>query len=344
MKDYPKRIITMEQFTEHGTTTLEPPTLEIADTSARTNEVENGNTEEQEYVLPTEWYLPDISKLITETDEPVDNIFSAKQQRLLVESLMATAEQWNPDSIPFLADANVGIFTTQDAPPLVPDVFLSMDIDEPKVFDYSHIRSYFLWVFGKVPDIVVEIVSNRKGGEMDAKRRKYARLHIPFYIVFDPFGELRGAELTVYALERTVYTPLTPDENGMYYIPDMNLGVQVCESEYERSSARWLRWCAADGTLLPTGRELATTERNRANQAQQRAEYEQQRAEREQQRAEREQQRAEHEQQRAEREQQRAEREQQRAEREQQRAEAAEQKAAQLAEKLRAMGINPDEI
>ena len=44
----------------------------------------------------------DISHIITEDDEPVDNFFPAKQQRLLVRALYA---DWRIN-VPFLADAN----------------------------------------------------------------------------------------------------------------------------------------------------------------------------------------------------------------------------------------------
>ncbi len=37
-----------------------------------------------------------IESLVTEDDEPVDNLFSAKQQRLLVESLYSS---WNPTDL-----------------------------------------------------------------------------------------------------------------------------------------------------------------------------------------------------------------------------------------------------
>lgn len=46
----------------------------------------------------------DYDAIETEADESVDNFFSAKQQRLLVEPLYGTGQ---PD-FPFLADANVG--------------------------------------------------------------------------------------------------------------------------------------------------------------------------------------------------------------------------------------------
>ena len=52
---------------------------------------------------------PDMSQIITEDDEPVDNMFSEKQQRLLVEPLYSS---WNPGR-PFIAAANVGVFNAE---------------------------------------------------------------------------------------------------------------------------------------------------------------------------------------------------------------------------------------
>ena len=69
-----------------------------------------------------------------------------------------------------------------------------------------------------------------------------------------------------------------------------------------------------------------------------------QRAEAERQRANEEQRRANEEQRRADEEQQRANKEQHQAEAERQRAEQAEDKATRLAEKLREMGIDPDQV
>ena len=53
-------------------------------------------------------HLPQVDNLVTEDDTPGDDLFSAKQQRLLVESLYAS---WAgpEDGCPFLADANVGV-------------------------------------------------------------------------------------------------------------------------------------------------------------------------------------------------------------------------------------------
>ena len=63
------------------------------------------------------------------------------------------------DRRPFVALANVGLFHTYKQPPLVPDVMLSLDVCRPKEVRLSQkeYNTYFVWVLGKVPDVVVEI-------------------------------------------------------------------------------------------------------------------------------------------------------------------------------------------
>ncbi|TAE30926.1 MAG: Uma2 family endonuclease [Candidatus Kapaibacterium sp.] len=268
------------------------------------------------YVPDFDLHLPDVTKLITEDDEPVDNIFSAKQQRLLVETLYASPELWNPPERPFLADANVGIFTTQNAPPLVPDAFVSVELEMPADFDYNEVRAYLGWVFGKMPDIAVEIVSNRKGGEISRKMREYARLHIPYYIVFDPFLVLGATKLYMYKLSTLAYLPTEQE-----FIEEVGLGIKLWEGEYENSTTTWLRWCDRQGKLIPTGKERAEQEKARAEQEKARAEQEKARAEQEKARAEQE---------------------KARAEQEKSRADTAESRAEKLAAQLRALGISPE--
>ena len=107
---------------------------------------------------------PDVQHLITEDDEPVDNLPSEKQQRLLTESLYSS---WDGpgDGRPFLAAANVGVFYLARRPAIVPDVLLSLDVEVTDDWWEKEHRSYFLWEFGKPPDLALEIVSNREGEE-----------------------------------------------------------------------------------------------------------------------------------------------------------------------------------
>lgn len=104
----------------------------------------------------------DISHLVTEDDTPVDNFQSAQQQRLLVEPLYSS-EALPP---PFLADANVGLFYKLDGDPIVPDAMLSLGVQRPEDYSEKRYHSYFVWALGKVPDVCIEVVSNQEGNEL----------------------------------------------------------------------------------------------------------------------------------------------------------------------------------
>lgn len=254
------------------------PALELQQTG--TNGAETGVEARAEAL---DWDVipePDTSHLVTEDGEPVDNLFSEKQQRLLVETLYSNASRWNPPGRTFIASANVGIFASTTDPPLVPDVFVSIDVPEEANFDFQKTRAYFAWVFGKMPEIVVEIVSNRKGGEMVRKMRDYARLHIPYYAVFDPFDQLRGETFMLYVLHGGKYQP-----HRDFWMEEIGVGLRLWEGEYEGKNAAWIRWCDERGNIFPTGDARAEQEKARAEQEKARAEQEKQRADSAEQRA-----------------------------------------------------------
>ncbi len=64
------------------------------------------------------------------------------------------------------------------------------------------------------------------------------------------------------------------------WLAKAQIGVTLWSGVYEGVAATWLRWCAEDGTLIPTGAERAEQERERAEQERERAEQERERAER----------------------------------------------------------------
>lgn len=198
-----------------------------------------------------------IGNLVTEDDEPVDNLFSAKQQRLLVESLYTS---WKPvdaetgERRSFFADSNVGLYFSVHQSPLVPDMFLSLDVEMPADLDLNANRSYFVWEFGKVPDVVVEIVSNRKGDELTRKLRDYARIGITYYVVLDPFGNLSEKVLQVYELG--FGKRLRPKDDAI--LTEAGLEARLWQGGFEGLSGEWLRWFdTATGDLILTGKEAA---------------------------------------------------------------------------------------
>jgi hypothetical protein len=231
------------------------------------------------------FFHAEMAKLVTEDDAPVDNVFSEKQQRLLTEPVYSS---WDGGGRSFVAMANVGLFYTMVRPPLVPDVLLSLDVKLPAEVWSKHHRSYFIWIYEKSPEVVIEIVSNKEGGELDTKRNLYAQIGVPYYIVFDPSQALKHGVLQVFELLRRSYI----DRDNAWF-PEVGLGLRLWTGEYEGLHADWLRWCHEDGTLVPTGAERAEQEHARAEQSAQQAEQERARAERSAQQAEQERGRAE---------------------------------------------------
>ena len=258
-----------------------------------------------------------MQTIVTEDDTPLDNLFSAIQARLLIEPLYAS---WSHPHFGrrFIANGNVGVFYALRQPPLVPDMFLSLDVVLPTNLMKKTNRSYFIWEYGKPPDLVVEIVSNTEGGEerADGKLRTYAQMGVGRYVVYDPELQTGEEPLRVYALSHGQFR--RTDER---WFEELGLGVVLWQGVYEGCEETWLRWCDRAGVVIPTGAERAAAEQARAEAERERAEAERARAEAEQERAEAERARAEAERERAESERARAER---------------------LAAKLRAAGIDPD--
>ena len=201
-----------------------------------------------------------------ENDQPVDNLFSAKQQTLLKRPLYAS---WTPPAgkpqtqdqkRPFLADAKVGLFYAMAEPPLAPDFFLSLDERPHAHWHEQKNRSYFLWEFGKVPEVVVEIVSNREGGELGHKLDGYARMGVLYYVVYDPQLKLKGATLRVFVLRDGEYQELDRP-----YLSRLGLGLKLWDGVFEDREDTWLRWCDGQGNVIMTGEERARMEAERAD-------------------------------------------------------------------------------
>jgi hypothetical protein len=249
----------------------------------------------------------DISHLTIEDDTPVDNFQSAQQQRLLVDALCSN----DILPLPFIAEANVGLFYKLKGEPVVPDMLLSLDVQRAEDLSERRDRAYFVWEFGKVPEVCVEIVSNKEGdevslssrsrrkGKVKSKKDIYARIGVTYYVVYDPLRQIQdeanmnGALLRVWSLVSGQYIELTPSAGiaavgQTIQIDTVGLGLTLWEGPFEEKVTRqWLRWCDSQAQVLLTGAEGKAVERQRANAEQQRADAEQQRANAEQQRAER---------------------------------------------------------
>ncbi|TWT89520.1 Uma2 family endonuclease [Neorhodopirellula pilleata] len=235
--------------------------------------------------LPSELW-PSIDHIVTEDGAPVDNVFSEKQMRLLTESLYAS---WQT-AAPFVAFANVGLFYDVAFPPIVPDVLLSVGVRLPENLFPKINRSYFVWAYGKSPEVAIEIVSNRQGKEDTDKLALYAKARVPNYYVFDPEHHLSDEILRGFKLGGGHYTPMS---NPTSMIEQVQLRLTLWNGRYEDTDGLWLRWVDSNGELLATGFEFAQQQKRLAAEESRRAAEESRRAAEESQRAAEESRRAE---------------------------------------------------
>lgn len=199
----------------------------------------------------------------------MDNFQSEKQQRLLVEPLYSS-RLLTP---PFIAAANVGMFYAIKQDPIVPDALLSLGVEMPKDWSQKQKRSYFVWEFGKVPEVCIEIVSNREGNELGSKKDIYARIGVAYYAVFDPLqqlqreDEMNGDLLRVWVLTGKKYVELEQP----FWLEPVELGLRLWEGEFESQAGLWLRWCDQQQWVVLTGAERAAEAERRASEAEARA-------------------------------------------------------------------------
>ena len=256
-----------------------------------------------------------VETLETEDEVPVDNLFSAKQQRLLTRTLYSSwtpppKDPTSPVRRPFLAGANIGIFSAPQLPSIVPDFFLSLDVRPHDDWYTKEHRSYFFWEFGKPPEVALEIVSNRKGGELSNKLQRYAEIDITYYVVYDPLRLLSPDVLRVYERETERQYHLRDDT----LLPAIGLSIRIWEGEFEGHHDSWIRWYDHEDRLILTGQERAMQAEERLSQAKERVSHAEERA---------------------------SYAEEQRSQAEE-RATQAEEHAARLAAKLRELGIEPE--
>ncbi|GAB4276466.1 MAG: hypothetical protein Fur0025_01610 [Oscillatoriaceae cyanobacterium] len=209
-------------------------------------------------LLPHEY--PDISQMVLEDDTPLDSFFNEKQQRLLTTVFYSGAD--TGITVPFLAAANVGLFPHVRHTGIAPDVFLSLNITAGEDWWRRGVRSYLFWEFGKPPEVVIEIVSPTPGNELGSKLTDYANLDIEYYVVYDPLGKLGHIPLRVFELQGGTYVPKTDA-----WFPKVGLGLTLWEGEFEDVTGTWLRWCYGNGTVIPTGDELAAKNQVQLSQA-----------------------------------------------------------------------------
>lgn len=256
--------------------------------------------------------LPDHTQLPESDGKFVKNFQEHPQSLLLTDSISPVLQQLQPDG-QYCIGQDSGIYWRLTEPlekgAEAPDWFYVPNV--PPTLDGQLRRSYVMWQEIVAPLIVLEFVSGDGQEERDKTPYKgkfwvYERaIRVPFYGIY----EVTKASVEVYHLIEDRYQLLPANERGHYPIPPLGVELGIWQGHYKYASLPWLRWWDGQGNLLLTGEERAEQERLRAEQAESLVAQERLRAEQAEFQAAQERLRAE-----------------------------------QLAERLRAMGIDPEDV
>jgi len=114
---------------------------------------------------------------------------------------------------------------------------LSLDVQVPQdLFVKAH-RSYFVWDYGKPPDVVIEVVSNGEGKEDGSKLADYARIGVEYSVIFDPEQHLGRPPVRAHELHGSGYGAMAHAWFG-----GLGHGLRPWDGPYEGTPATWLRW------------------------------------------------------------------------------------------------------
>jgi Uma2 family endonuclease len=220
--------------------------------------------------LPTAEDLPDSD------ETPVDNELQNDIPNMLLSllrSIWSDRQDWffGVDMC-YYYEANIQ--EPKKSKSIVPDGFLAIGV--PRLKDEGGRLSYVLWQEQVKPIMVLEVISKEYNGEYDEKLRQYQKLGILYYVVYNSLSGRRGRykrheSLEVYKLIDDKYELLSSvallSESGkVVWMPEIGLGIG-CErrifGDWERD---WLSWYDRDNVRYPTAEESAEQERMIASQ------------------------------------------------------------------------------
>jgi Uma2 family endonuclease len=229
-----------------------------------------------QYELPR--YLPTADELPNSDDTPVDN----ELQELIPGLLKSILRMLWKGRMDWFFGIDMGLYIDPDRPPIVPDGFLSLNVE--RSFDEDLRLSYLLWEEEVMPIFVLEVVSSKPGGEYTTKLQEYAQMGVLYYVIYNP-KRRRKARLEIHKLQNGQVYEL--QNANPLWMPEISLGIGSERANYDDLTREWLYWYDENDQRYPTPYEQIEQERQRADNADRAIERERQQTEQERQRAER---------------------------------------------------------
>jgi Uma2 family endonuclease len=223
-------------------------------------------------------YYPTADELPCSDDTPVDN----ELQEIIPSLLKSILRMLWDERMDWFFGIDMGIYTDPDRPPIVPDGFLSLNVE--RVFDEGLRSCYTLWEEEVPPILVLEVVSTNPGGEYTTKLNEYARMGVLYYVIYSLEKVLHlgkpqdrtfrnpkrrsKARLEIYKLVNGKYDLQTANP---LWMPEIGLGIGSERAGYDGLTREWLYWYDERSQRYPTPYERAKLDRDRATIESQRA-------------------------------------------------------------------------
>ncbi|NJR32195.1 MAG: Uma2 family endonuclease [Chamaesiphon sp. CSU_1_12] len=206
-----------------------------------------------QYELPR--YLPTADELPCSDDTPVDN----ELQEIIPSLLKSILRILWDERMDWFFGIDMGIYTDPERPAIVPDGFLCLNVE--RHYDEQLRLSYLLWEEEIPPILVLEVVSNKPGGEYTTKLDEYTRMGVLYYIIYNP-KRRRKPRLEIYKLIDGKYE--LQDGNPIW-MPEIGLGIGSERASFDRLMREWLYWYDGNNQRYPTPDEQIEKERRRAD-------------------------------------------------------------------------------
>jgi Uma2 family endonuclease len=202
------------------------------------------------YLEPLDWF-PTADELVTAENTPVDGELQESIPSLL-KHLLGTLFS---DRTDWFFGINMGIFYDPDLPPVIPNAFLSIGVETIRADQETLRSSYLLWEEnGIIPQIVIEVVSQKYQGEYGAKKDLYEDLGVLYYLVYNPNRRLKS-HLEMYRLVNGKYELVRDDS---LWMPEIGLGVGTADYCYNGVTRKWLFWQDEQSNRYQTPQEQFT--------------------------------------------------------------------------------------
>ena len=212
--------------------------------------------------------LPSTTELPCSDDTPVDN----EEQNLLPNLLLLALISLWAERMDWYFGVDMAVYHTTGVNPrvpVVPDAFLSLGVERRKVSREGKGRlSYATWEEGGVaPMLTIEMVSQTPGGEYDKKLEIYRRLGVLYYVLYNPWYWKRDRHqpFEVYKLEEGEYRQQIGEP---FWMPEIGLGIGRGQQPVGGVEMEVLLWHDEAGQAYPLPESELQELRSQLNKSQ----------------------------------------------------------------------------